>query len=240
MANSIVKRIMWSSLAIVVILLVIGCAKTTTSIVSVIDENYGNARYEKILIVAPYENLEIRDNVENLFTANISQRPVIAYKGIDVLPPLKTYTNEEIAQKISDKDIDAILVVAVTDFWTDYQKITSDVEVTNSNTTTKSSTSLNKWSKLLAVTSTSNSEGTSVTHTISGITLSKSNVQLDVRMFVYNLHDSPMMVWRASSTTSGNFFATKSKVMADAAIKVANRLITQGLIEYPENVLPRD
>lgn len=209
-----------------------GCGATATSIVNVTDEEFSNSKYKRILVIAPYDDLELRDGVETLFARELSNRPVVAYKGIDVLPPLKEYSYEDISRILNERDIQSVLVVCITDFWTEYYK-TPDQTITKTNSKTRSSSTLASWGTLLSINTSSETSGKAVAYTIPGLKFKKSNVRLDVRMFKYELAKPPRMIWRANSTTSGNFFTGESKVLSDAAGKISVNLIAEGLNAPP-------
>lgn len=238
----IMKRLVWLCLyfgagAILVSTIFIGCAGTATSMVSVTDEEYNNSQFTRILVVAPYDNLEIRESVEALFAQEISvetiSESIIAYKGIDLLPPLREYTREEISNRLQEKGIQAVLVAAVTDFW---QTVYQTPEITITKEKTKARSTISNWGGLLSVSTIS--EGSSRTQKIPGIKFIRSNVKLDVRLFLYDLSALPKMIWRANSTTSGNYLASGSKVMRDAAAKIAAKLTIEGLLKFPGISLP--
>ncbi|MCP4705223.1 MAG: hypothetical protein GY865_11485 [candidate division Zixibacteria bacterium] len=211
------------------LLLLVSCS-TSTSIVRVKDESIGNPHYKNILISAPYDDLEIKSDVENVFADEVKNPSVKTYRAIDILPPLREYSMDEIRQRLNEKDIDLILVIAVTDFWETHSKL-PDQSVTK----TKSGSTVNAYGSYLSI----DTKGTSTTTHYPGLKLSQSNVKLDTRLFEIGPKDSLYMIWRANSTTSGNYFTPKSKVMRDAATKIGVSLTADGILEFDPNLKKR-
>lgn len=192
----------------------LGCA-TSTSIVSVGDESYKGVEYERIVVSAPYEDLQIRSYVESLFERTLTNVNIKVLRAMDVLPPFKTYTLDEFQYAMTDNSVQCLLVVAVTDFW-----------VTSVSTPGKYVSESKSWSNLFGV-----QFSETETRYVRGFTLDQSNVKLDVRMFALSSEGVPLPIWRANSTTSGNYFTPNSKVMSDAARQTAKDLRAYGIIK---------
>lgn len=202
-----------------------GCT-TSTSLVRVKDETIGRPQFTKIVVSTPTEDLQIRDYVEGLVAHRLRNETVAAYRAMDVLPPLREYTPLEVAETLESLGADLLLVVAVTDFWqTHYTSPSTTVEKTQS----QSSTNISQWGGLLSAKTTGSS--TSVSQTIPGITLTQSNVKLDARVFQIDVQSPPRMIWRSNSTTAGDFFVGDSKVMRDAAHKIAIELVADSILK---------
>ncbi|MCD6249371.1 MAG: hypothetical protein J7J98_03440 [candidate division Zixibacteria bacterium] len=201
---------------------IISCGITTTSIVSIQDEDIGIPRFQSVAVSLPCDDLEVRSRIEGLFARQMTSPGVVVFRAMDILPPLREYTLDQIAERLREKNVQALLVVAVTDFWST-SLTTPDMTISKSksNTTVRSA-----WNSLLVVKTNSTTETT----TIPGITLSQSNVKLDVRMYVLDIQKSPQMIWRANSTTSGNYFARDSKILRDAATKISTQLMINGML----------
>ena len=63
--------------AAILITLILGCAPNrsiSTSIVSVSNESYRGVEYRSIVVAAPYEDLQIRSSIEDLFRRALSNR----------------------------------------------------------------------------------------------------------------------------------------------------------------------
>jgi len=199
---------------------------TTSSLVRVKDESIGSPQYTKIVVSTPTEDLQVRDYIESLFAARLRGVYVSSYRAMDVLPPLREYTPEEIADRLNSVGAQVLLVVAVTDFW---QTHFTTPSTTFEKTQSKSNTYVTQWGGLLSAKTIGSS--TSVSQTIPGITLTQSNVKLDARIFQIDIQGPPKMIWRSNSTTSGDFFVGDSKVMRDAAQKIARELATDSVLK---------
>jgi hypothetical protein len=216
------KRFAW-----IIVILVAGCA-TSTSIVRVKDESVRAPSYTKIAVSAPYDDLQIRALVEGRFTEIVSSSGAECVKAMDILPPLRIYTGDEIAEAFRTNGVQALLVVAVTDFWNTYMSTAGTLvtEVASSHTSVDLTTA--QWGRLTAVTT----GGEMTTRYEPGVTLSQANVTLDARLFGVESGDSPRMLWRANSTTSGNYFTPDSRVLDAAAKQITSTLQDDGLLRY--------
>jgi len=204
-----------AAFAFVILLSLLGCG-TTTSLVRVKDESIGRPHFKKIVVSTPTEDLQVRDYIEKLVAARLRGEYVTAFRAMDVLPPLREYTGEEIARRLDSIGADIILVVAVTDFWETF------VSAPNMGIMTQ-------WGGLLSAKTTSASTGAWLS--IPGVTLKEKHVKLDARLFLIDVQNPPRMIWRSNSTTSSNFFIGDSKVMREAANQISMSLVADGLLE---------
>lgn len=205
------------------LILICACAATRTSMTSVSDPNYAGTEVKNLLISCPIEDLETRSFVEGAFSARFQAEGIATYRAMDLFPPLRDYAITEIADSLLSVNVEAILVVAITDFWQTSQEILGRTVSTTSesSTTSGSLTSVGLGSMLQLTTRTSSK---TTTHNIPGITLTQENVRLDVRVYALAEGKLDQMVWRGNSTTVGNYFAGGSKVMKDAASKTVSDL----------------
>ena len=90
---------------------------TKISIVSVKDESLVSSGISSIVVTAPYDDLEVRQSLVLLVVAAARSKGYRAVSSITMLPPLRSYTPEEVGRILDNHDLDAILVVGVTDFW---------------------------------------------------------------------------------------------------------------------------
>jgi len=226
-AGSLTARILLPlSIMVVVALCGLSACTTTTSLVRVKDESIGRPQYTRIVVSTPTEDLQVRDFIESLFAVRLRGLHVTSYRAMDVLPPLREYTPSEIADRLDSVGAQVLLVVAVTDFW---QSQAATPSTTIEKTRSESSTYITQWGGLLSAETSGHS--TSMSQTIPGITLTQSNVKLDARVFQIDIQGPPKMIWRSNSTTSGDYFAAKSKVMQDAALKIATALAADSLLK---------
>lgn len=199
-------------------LVLASCAATTTSMTSVSDRTYAGTKMKRLLITCPVDDLETRSYVERVFKAQCNSRGITAYRAIDVFPPLRGYSMVELVDSMHSMEIHALLAVAVTDFWQTTQEILggSISKTEGSSSSYGTATSLGS---MLRLDTRTKSSSTTTTYNVPGITLRQENVRLDVRMYAVKENSVDQLIWRANSTTEGNYFASGSKVLGDAALK---------------------
>ncbi len=219
----------------VLTVLCVSCTKT--SVVSVKQSPQMRPTFHSIVVSAPYDNLEMKSKIENLCMQKLSNANVKVYRAIDVLPPLKSYTQSEISETLVSRNIEALVIVAVSDFWVDYFS-TPGKTVSKTQSTGVSSSTIQRWGNLFSVSTTEAGSSTTTTRHIPGMTLTQSNVKLDARVVRIELNKEPEVIWRANSTTSGDFITSTSKVLADAIREISEKLILDGIIAEGFQELP--
>jgi len=211
----------------ILFILLVSCTKT--SVVSIKQNLLMRPTFHSVLVAAPYENLELKVRIENLCIRNIGNANIKVYRAFDILPPLRTYTQSEISEILKSRNIEALLIVAISDFWVDYYSSPGKT-VTHEQSTSMVSGTIQQWGSLLSVSTQETGFSTSTTQYIPGKTFTKSNVRLDARVARIDLNKEPLMIWRANSTTSGNFLTSTSQVLADAIREIAKQLVADGII----------
>lgn len=232
------------SIALLVLTL-ISCA-TTTSLVSVRDKSYRGGTIDTIAVSTPYDDLELKSAIESAAATALESRVVKCYRMIDILPPIRSYSPEEMDSTFKSLNLQAVLVFAIKDYWVDELTIgkktvtTSEPEKTVTTERTHSSGSISYWSNWASFSGvslresvTASSGGKKTTYHDPGTTLTKTNVRLDARLFVFDTNGAPLMLWRANSTTSGNYFTPGSDVMSAAIREVRNTLWKDSILTEP-------
>lgn len=223
------------------ITLFISCSSTTTSIVSIRDESFKKSNFTNVVVSAPYEDLQIRSSVESLFKRTLTNFHTKVYRAMDILPPLRAYTDSEFAEVLRNNEIQCVLVVGITDYWQTYYSTPGKFTTKTDQSSSSHFQSYSQWDGLLGIRTTgvsmSSGKSTTTTRYTPGITLSQSNVSLDIRMFVFGVDNEAVPIWRANSTTSGSFFTPESKVFVDAAKRVNAALRSEGLLIAPPSFL---
>lgn len=221
-------------LVIVLSICFVSCG-TKTSIVSISDESYKGSGFMTVAVSAPYEDLQIRSGIESLFKRALTNAQTRVFRAMDILPPLRAYSDSQFAEVMEMHEIQCVLVVGITDYWQTYYSTPGKLTTKTKQSSSSSFQSLSQWDGLFGVrttgTATSSSASTSTTHYTPGITLSQSNVSLDVRMFVFGPEGEAIPIWRANSTTSGDYFTAESKVFFDAANRVNTALRNDGILK---------
>jgi hypothetical protein len=105
----------WASLFLIIILvlLIIGCA--TTEVASIKNPLYENIKYDKVLILTYFDDIDYRQEAENCFVIILKESGIKAVRSIDLFPPYKNYTNDEFDQIILDHKIEGIFSIVLKD-----------------------------------------------------------------------------------------------------------------------------
>lgn len=156
---------------------------------------------------------------------------LIAFSTLSLIPPLRTYDNDEIVEILRRKDIQILLVLGVTDFWKTYTQIAGPSSTTITKNVTKGVANVHPlWGDLLSVEFNSVSRGEVKTTYNPGTYIVQSNVRLDSRIFALNLGEPPRMIWRSNSTNTGSFLHSGSAVMTKAAENIVLRMLKDGVL----------
>jgi len=178
----------------------------TTSLSSIMNSNYYNCRIERVMVVALFSDLGYRKTAEENF---VKKLPCDAWCSVNIMPPFKDYTSEEIEKILKFYHIDGILMITLEDFWT------SETYVPKSYEEEGSAYFSGDYLKYKATTKESG-----------GYYISKPRVKFDIR-----LHDakSGEIIWMTTSTTKGNAFANFGTLINSLAASVAKELHQRGI-----------
>jgi len=195
------------SLLIFVILL-LGCA--WTNMTSFKDPDFSNTNFSKILIIAPFSDLELRQTTEKKFQDALYSKGITAVTSIKLFPPTREYSSDEILNRLLRFNIDGVLFIAFEDYWTSQN-------YTPKSRSTKGSTSL--IGNLIFFSESA--------HKYRVNYISKSHLTFELRLFDVN---TGRTAWIAKSNTKRNAFADFNKMMTSLAISTTNQLKKDGLI----------
>jgi len=186
------------------------CAWTTLN--SIRNPKFITKKYKKILIVAPFSDLSLRQTTEGAFNAQLGLAGVTAIPSVQVFPPLKPYSKEEIESVLRENNIDAVLVVALQNYWNSQSYIPKSSSTRGSATLYGNSLSYQTY-----------------TQEYGGYYISKPRVTFEIRLYDTKTGE---IVWLATSFTRGNAFAnynTLANSLAQAAVK---RLIRENVVAH--------
>lgn len=194
-------------LASVILVILSGCA--ITRITSIRDPEFASVSYQKILVVAPFYDIELRQNTEKAFQEEFSQRGINVLTAMQILPPTRNYSDAELEELLDRYEIDAILVVALADYWE------SKTYVPESSTT-KGKVSVSPFGNSLYYNSATSKSG--------GYYISKPKVKFECRLFDVK---TGKVSWMASTVTSGNAFARYTTLVNSLATTTIQKLIDE-------------
>jgi hypothetical protein len=134
-----------SKILVILALIFVRCA--TTSISAIRNKEVEPITFNRIMVFAPFEDIGWRQKTEASFVSKMLRKEIYGKLGpprnpyykdyvethyaetcscgvssIDIIPPFREYSPEDLRSRYSKSKIDGILVVALEDFWTtDFQ-----------------------------------------------------------------------------------------------------------------------
>ena len=191
--------------------LFLGACATTTRLDTIKNSRFDNITLERILIVAPYKDIGIRRETEYEFICQFMLSDVIGISSLELIPPLKEYTQSEIDNILDKNKIDAILVIALEDFWTEETYVPKSSITKGSMTWYGNSLKYNGY-----------------TQEFGGFYVSSPSVSFELRLYDKK---SGEIIWLATTVTKGNAldnYKTLSNSLARESIK---KLVEENVIQ---------
>ena len=204
------KRFFVVILLILIAVYLMGCASTEISTVRN-PESY-NTKFENILVVVPFTDIGLRRQTEGIFVSKFNSSDMKALSSLELMPPIKDYSDQELMNILDKNKVDGILTVALKDYWT------SESYVPKSSSTQGSA---NLYGNSLYY--------RSYTQQYGGYYVSKPNVSFETRLFDRR---SGEVAWLVSSTTSGNAFADYGNLASSLAKKVVSELKKEDMLVF--------
>ena len=204
------KRFFVVILLMLIAVYLMGCASTEISTVRN-PESY-NTKFENILVVVPFTDIGLRRQTEGIFVSKFNSSDMKALSSLELIPPIKDYSDQELMNILDKNKVDGILTVALKDYWT------SESYVPKSSSTQGSA---NLYGNSLYY--------RSYTQQYGGYYVSKPNVSFETRLFDRR---SGEVAWLVSSTTSGNAFADYGNLASSLAKKVVSELKKEDMLVF--------
>ena len=166
--------------------------------------------YQNILVIAPFADLESRKTAEDIFVTKLSRIGLRAIPSLSILFPGRNYSNEEFAKLILDSGAEGMLLVTLTDAYT---------EQTYMPPSSYSTGTLTLQGNLAQYSGTTQHYG--------GYYISKPMVRYDIRLFDVSTGQT---AWMATSLTRGNAFARFPKLINSLAETAVEQMRKDRLI----------
>jgi hypothetical protein len=149
--------------------------------------------YRTLLVSAPFQNLEERKVAEDALVEEFSKLNLVVLRAIDIIPPVKEYSNEEFKTIFAEKNIDGVLIVQLTDAYTKttYQS--------------RSQTTYNPYTGINTQTNTN--------------AINKPRREYAVNIYDSKTSET---VWMSTSVTKGNAFADEGTLLKSLAYEIAS------------------
>jgi hypothetical protein len=199
-------------LIVLIMLVASGCA--STKVASYRDPEFATANYSRILVIVPFSDFESKQTAEAAFADKCESVGLSCKMGGQVLPPTRTYSPDQIKNIVQENDIDAVLLVTLTDAWTDESYIPP-----SSTSTTKGQ--LNSIGNSVYYSSTTSKM------TSGGYYITKPRVTSRSQLFDVK---TGKVAWAATSLTRGNAYAKLGRLMSSLASSTIDKLISDGLV----------
>lgn len=205
------KRQMKMSSSVAAVLLgvmLVGCA--TTRITSQVNREVIGRSFGKVLVHGNFQNLEYRQLAESKLCSGLAEATGVAcLKSAEVFFPGQEYSAEQIAERLSELQIDAVLTLQPTGSGT------SSTYVPQTSHTTGRATVIGN-----TVT------GSSTTQTYGGYYISKPWQNCEA--VLWSTSDGKV-VWYGTAASRGNAFAGWDDLINSASSKTVSKLVSDGV-----------
>lgn len=202
----------------------LGCA--SSKVTSVRDPAFQGRTFQRVVVVAPFTDLDKRATAENAFVAQLRKHGVDAMPSLQVLPPTRTYTGDEQAAIMKKTGADGVLVLTMTNQYADTTYVPGQTRTTGVTSTSSSgSSSVSPGSSSSSKTSTT--VWGSVTTQDPGYYVSMPRVAFEMRLVD---EASGATAWLGTSFTAGDQFAGWSTLMDSLAAESVARMAADGVV----------
>lgn len=174
----------------------------STNVTSFKDREYAKSNYTKIAVLSGASDLEGRKKLERAFVVSLGEQGVLAVSLIDLIPPTRNVTKDELKQVLLGQGCDCLLMIQLIDAYTE------NVSMPGYASTV--------WGR-----------GGSFTTYSGGGTVSKPRAKFKIDLIDSN---SEKTVWTSSTFTAGNTFAGVDTVVNSLAASTVNKLKEDGLL----------
>lgn len=201
---------------------VAACARTEMT--SYVDPSYrSGTKFSSVIVVGVNMSLEEKQVAENAAAGAFRQHGAMALRGVDVIPPTRNYTDEQISQLLIETGAESILILGAgaRDIAQSYVPPTYVPGSTYGTATTTG----NYYGNTYSGRTTFNVYQTPG-YTVGGYTVSKpvatySAALLDMR--------NGSVVWQADASSKGNAFADYGDLATSMAQEAVKQLAAEGL-----------
>lgn len=203
-----------------------GCASTQTSYIT--DNTFSHGKYNKVMVIAEINNLNLMTKVEDTFCRNLEDQGVLALKGYNEISVLNTPSKEEMANIFKSKEVDAILQILFTGYSEEKTYVPGDSHTKGDIDTT--ATSLNFNSPVNQVTA--NTKYKSTTYNDPGYTLTKPRASFKCKLVDIKTGKT---VFLSDSMSAGNAFADIDDLINSFSKQVVDNIIIEDFFKRDSN-----
>lgn len=203
----------WCSVAAVVLaLILVGCAIAITRMTSQVNRETVGRSFGKVLIHGKFQNLEYQQLAENKLCAELAGvTGVTCLRSAEVFFPGQEYSAEQIAARLSELQVDAVLTLQPT------QIGTSSISLP--------ATSETEW------------DATVIGNTVTGRSTTTTYGGYDIRTPWANFKailrstSDGKVVWYATAMSGGNAFAGWDTLISSASNETVSKLVSDGVFQ---------
>jgi hypothetical protein len=148
--------------------------------------------------------------IEGTIQRYLLNNTISAWTGIQLVPPTRQYSTDELNSIIRENGIDSVLIVGLTEYWTSQQYIPQSSTINGSATIIGNTISYAQQ-----------------TNTYGGFNISKPRMSFESRLFDAKTGN---VVWMSTSLTRGNAFAKFVDLASSLSTSIVNRLWNEKII----------
>ena len=200
-------------LLVPLLIFILNCA--TTQVSSVRNPQLSKKTFRTLLVFAVYYDIGMRKLIEYTFTNKLKSKGATSYPSIDLIPPVKDYSKEEIRDILEKYKIDGILIIAFKSYWE------SQVYIPRSTYSSGSGYLYGNYFHYKGY-----------TQEFGGFYVSKPRVKFETRLLDVS---TGQFAWVATSITAGNAFAGVKTLVDSLADEVVKKLKSENIIKLKHN-----
>lgn len=191
---------------------------STADISSFKDPDFPNYKIAKMAIRYSGHELNERDMVEKVFVNRFSKKETAleTVTSLTYLPPTRTYTMEETDQILSDKGVNCIMLIKVTDSFEDEAYVPEQSKTTTYGRINETGDQFKAYSE---------------TEKSGGYYVSLPRMKVELTILDLKAHKT---VWLASSFVKGSQYSSFKNLMDTIAAKAFKQLKKDGLVDIKE------
>lgn len=206
---------------LLVVFFLTGCA--WTNLYAVRNPLLSQVRFRKILVLAQFQDVRLRELTENTFVNKLRSSGINAIPSINIIPTVYEYNKEEFSNITKQNNIDGVLVVTLSGYWTALSYVPKTSVHYGYGSLFGNSFNYGYGSSYSGIL---NYQG--YTQEYGGYYVSKPIAKFQIRLF-----DSKtgQVAWLATGITRGNAYANYDTLINSLANNAVRKLIEDNVIE---------
>ena len=91
-------------------------ASVSTNVSSIKDPDFNNAKYSNVLVFSTVGDLSVKQTIENAFVEQFKNKKINVFTGVNVFPPTRQYTEEDINKRLNEFGIESVLIFTLSKY----------------------------------------------------------------------------------------------------------------------------